>query len=614
MFRSLRTQLTLLFLVLTIVPLIIVGSLVSQQGSTVLQQESINLLDQLAQRTSISLRAFFDERENELLVLRDIYGFTSLQPSAQQDVLATLLSKQPAYYQLALINAAGQQTLELTRGQLISTGDSQNQASNPLFQRALQTGEVGFSQVYFDEGARDRLVQIAVPMQNLVAGTIDQVLMGALRFRNVEESVLRELNLAEGEEVFIVDNQGIIVAHQQPNLVLRQTVFDLPEAEGRNPGLAYEDAILATDALQLGDLNLITVAETSYAQATELAFDLTQLAAAVTVVTLLLAAVAVTFAVNRVVRPIVRLSRAAQAIQAGDFSQRIDLHRQDEVGQLAVGFNQMADAVEKRELNLHEQADELRIATARAREAARVKGEFLANVSHELRTPLNAIIGFSDMLLAGMSGPLNDKQTHKMERLKENGMRLLALINDLLDLTRIESGRLETIQKPFSPRMVAIRITAQMEGIAEQSNLRFSTMISPNVPETIIGDEKRVEQVIVNLLSNAFKFTKEGSVTLSLDANRAEHMLYLEVTDTGIGIPPHALNVIFEEFRQLDGSYSRAYKGSGLGLSITRNLVRMMGGRIGVKSTQGVGSIFTVMLPLNLQISAKQAVLETVTG
>jgi signal transduction histidine kinase len=327
------------------------------------------------------------------------------------------------------------------------------------------------------------------------------------------------------------------------------------------------------------------------------------------------------FAATSISSPMVKLTQVAAQIAGGELSKRATIKQDNEIGLLATAFNQMTDRLTSTITELDERIEEvnesnkaLRIATAKAKEAARVKGEFLANVSHELRTPLNAIIGFSDMLLAGMSGPLNDKQTHKMGRLKENGLRLLALINDLLDLTRIESGRLEVVEKAFSPRSVAERIASQMESLAEESKLKFETIISNDVPETILGDEKRVEQVIVNLLSNAFKFTKEGSVTLNINANSSENTWTLEVADTGIGIPPHAVNVIFEEFRQVDGSYSRAYKGSGLGLAITRNLARVMGGKISVKSTLGSGSTFTVVLPTNIEETAESMILEVVSN
>lgn len=612
MLNSLRIRLTLLFVVLTIIPQVVAGILISLRVFDTLQNQAVTAQEQLARQTSISLGAFFRERQNELSVLTQVYGLDSLEPTTQRDVLLALLSEQPAYYELTLLDAEGQETIRLTRGEIITTDDLTNRADDPLVQTALETRNVSFSPVYFNEAARDRLITMAIPIEDLFTGEIGNVLISEVRFQNIEEEILRDLDLAEGEDVYIVDRDGVVVAHRNPNLVLRETIFDLPEAKGRHVGLGGEDVILAMDTIQVENLELVVVAETTYAKATALANEATQLAAIITGVTLLVSAAIVAFVVSRVVSPIIKTSRIAQAIQNGDFSKRIDLHRKDEIGQFAVAFNAMTDAIQKRETDLREQADALRIATARAKEAARVKGEFLANVSHELRTPLNAIIGFSDMLLAGMSGPLNDKQTHKMSRLKENGLRLLTLINDLLDLTRIESGRLEVVEKSFSPRAVAKRISAQMESLAEESKLEFETIISADVPEIIVGDEKRVEQIMVNLLSNAFKFTKEGSVSLSINANHVEQTWSLEVTDTGIGIPPHAVNVIFEEFRQLDGSYSRAYKGSGLGLAITRNLVRMMGGKIAVKSTLGSGSTFTVTLPITVQETVQPMVLEVV--
>lgn len=613
MFNSLRVRLTVIFIILTIIPLIAVGALIASRGSDTLESQAVVSQKQLARQTAISLSAFFQERQNELFVLTDVYGLDSFDPDAQQDVLLTLLSAQPAYYELALANVDGEETIRLTRGEIVTTRDLTSRADDPLFRAAIETGKVSFSPVYFNENARDRLITMAVPIEDLYTGGISQVMIAEVRFQNVEETVLRSLNLAEGEDVYVVDEDGVIIAHRNPNLVLKETTVKLPKNDGRFAGLDSDDAIMALDTIQLENLNLVVVAETTYANATRLASDLTQMAVGVTGISLVVVAVLVAWIVGRVLNPIGKLSHVAQAIQKGDFSKRALITNKDEIGQFAAAFNAMSDAIQKREKDLREQADALRIATARAKEAARLKGEFLANVSHELRTPLNAIIGFSDMLLAGMSGPLNEKQQHKMSRLKENGSRLLALINDLLDLTRIESGRLETVEKAFSPRALAERITAQMESLATESKLKFETAIGQEVPETVVGDEKRVEQVVVNLLSNAFKFTKEGSVTLRIAANATEKTWTLDVIDTGIGIPPHAVNVIFEEFRQLDGTYSRAYKGSGLGLAITRNLVRMMGGKIGVKSTLGSGSTFTVVLPMSLSETAEPEALETVT-
>ncbi len=309
-----------------------------------------------------------------------------------------------------------------------------------------------------------------------------------------------------------------------------------------------------------------------------------------------------------IVDPIQRLTTRTRQVAAGDFTiraQEPSRRSEDEIGQLTTSFEQMAAAIDERDGALLKQTRDLQrtnadleIATAQAQEAVRLRGEFLANVSHELRTPLNAIIGFSDMLLMGIQGDLNDKQTHKITRLRENGLRLLALINDLLDLTRLEAGRVEIVMRPFAPRLLVERIAGQMQSLADAAALEFNVIVSAGVPALLNGDEQRIEQIVVNLLSNAFKFTHTGSVTLAVDSLSAEQTWTITVTDTGIGISPHAVDIIFEEFRQVDGSYTRAYKGTGLGLAITRNLTRLMGGKISVQSVLGTGSTFTVSLPM----------------
>jgi signal transduction histidine kinase len=263
-------------------------------------------------------------------------------------------------------------------------------------------------------------------------------------------------------------------------------------------------------------------------------------------------------------RPIEALQGATQDIAGGNYNRRAQVEVDDEIGHLARSFNVMAEAVQARDAELREQAASLRIASAKAREAARLRSEFLSNMSHELRTPLNAIIGYSDMLLAGMGGDLNPKQQHRVERLRDNGKRLLDLVNDVLDLARIEAKRVEIQHKLFSPYVLIKHIEGQVAVLSDQRGLDFQVEIDPALPEMIWGDEKRIEQVVLNLLSNAFKFTEAGSVRLYAYASPDAQAWHIGVADTGIGIPPHAMDIIFEEFRQVDGSSTRVYKGTGL--------------------------------------------------
>jgi signal transduction histidine kinase len=238
-------------------------------------------------------------------------------------------------------------------------------------------------------------------------------------------------------------------------------------------------------------------------------------------------------------------------------------------------------------------------ANAVAKEATRLKSEFIATMSHELRTPLNAMLGFSGLLLEGMAGEFDHDTRHMIERIEANSKRLLGLINDILDIAKIEAGRFELVTQPISPRALADSWRSQMGILAQQKRLGFEIVIDPILPEQIYGDPERISQVTANLLSNAFKFTESGGVKLSL--KKADETWQIEVSDTGIGIPPHALNYIFDEFRQLDGSSRRSFGGTGLGLAIVRNLCLMMGGSIRVSSELDQGSTFTVTLPLQLQ-------------
>ena len=268
-------------------------------------------------------------------------------------------------------------------------------------------------------------------------------------------------------------------------------------------------------------------------------------------------------------------------------------------------ITQALQEVETLNSTLSKTNTELVRANAVAKEAARLKSEFMATMSHELRTPLNAMLGFSGILLEGMGGEFDADTGHMIERIQQNSNRLLNLINDVLDIAKIEAGRMDLVSVPISPRKMAEGWHSQMSVLAEQKQLAFNIEIDPELPDEIFGDSDRISQIAINLLSNAFKFTESGSVTLSM--RRKDNAWQMQVTDTGIGIPPHAINYIFDEFRQLDGTSKRAYGGTGLGLAIVRNLCRMMEGTVQVTSKLNEGSIFTVTLPLRPVTTAEQA-------
>jgi len=217
-------------------------------------------------------------------------------------------------------------------------------------------------------------------------------------------------------------------------------------------------------------------------------------------------------------------------------------------------------------------------------------------MSHELRTPLNAIIGYSQLQLIGITGELTEEQRNYLNRTLINAEDLLRLINEVLDLSKIEAGRMELVNVPFDLRTCINDVVVQNRVLSEPKGLALTVEIDERMPEQIVGDTARLKQVLTNLISNAIKFTEKG--TISVTAQYARDTWMLTVEDTGIGIASHLLDVIFDEFRQVDSSAQRQYNGTGLGLAIVRRLVMMMGGNVRVKSQLGEGSTFIVTLPL----------------
>ena len=326
----------------------------------------------------------------------------------------------------------------------------------------------------------------------------------------------------------------------------------------------------------------------------------------IAIVSLLVALLIATLLTRSIVQPIRRLASASALIGSGNLDVQIAPTRsRDEIGELTNSFRTMTQDLKSSYHSLQNRTDQLEVANALVNESSRLKSEFLSTMSHELRTPLNAMIGFTELMSSGASGPLQDKQKHQLNRIHSNSLRLLSLIDDVLDLSRIEAGRIEIHNEAFSPAEMVAKISAQMSSLAEKKGLQLTTNVSDTLPPLLRGDRNRIEHIIINLLSNAFKFTDAGEVELLVRPVGQRDQYVISVRDTGIGIPAHAQEYIFEEFRQVDGSSRRAYGGSGLGLAICRKLCRLMQGDITVQSAPGKGSTFTVVLPMESAVSTE---------
>jgi signal transduction histidine kinase len=309
---------------------------------------------------------------------------------------------------------------------------------------------------------------------------------------------------------------------------------------------------------------------------------------------------------RHLVRPIKQMRTAAARIGAGAYDERIELSRRDELGGLADELNRMAASlqasvqgleqkVEERTGELQQVLAELSRKGRQLEVASRHKSEFLANMSHELRTPLNAIIGFSQVLRQRLFGPINEKQEEYLDDILSSGNHLLSLINDVLDLSKVEAGQVELEVASLSLREALERGLVMVREPATKHGVRLSLELAPGI-DLVEGDERRLRQVIFNLLSNAVKFTPEGGEVVVATSSR-DHEVLISVTDTGPGIPPEDQERIFEEFQQTDVGV-RQREGTGLGLALSKRLVELQGGSIWVESEPGQGSRFVFTLPV----------------
>jgi signal transduction histidine kinase/DNA-binding response OmpR family regulator len=283
--------------------------------------------------------------------------------------------------------------------------------------------------------------------------------------------------------------------------------------------------------------------------------------------------------------------RALKESQARLEQQQVELEQTNsQLEEQAQILETQRDDLERTTAAMQQKADELE-------QASRYKSDFLANMSHELRTPLNSLLILSKLLGDNAEGNLNDEQVKYARTIQSSGADLLTLINDILDLSKIEAGQIQMQPENVPLQRLAGDIRGLFQPIASERGLSFEIRIAPDCPAAIETDRQRLEQVLKNLLANAFKFTQRGGVTLSLTRAGADR-LALAVTDTGIGIAPEQQESIFEAFRQADGTISRKFGGTGLGLSISRELTRLLGGAIGVESRLGEGSTFTIVVPI----------------
>ena len=526
-----------------------------------------------------------------------------------------LIKRQQRYSGVMYLDSQGRDCLHVYSFEVdeINTRTCGLDRPDPAAFAGARTGQPYFGDVVVD--TRDNRPHMTVAVAEHPPG--HGVIVADVDLRSVQETIDRTRIGAAGY-AYAVDARGQIIAHPDINLVLRHTNFDdlaQVHAALTSTGTDPDDTVVT--AHDLGGNEVLSAHRrvdppgwfVFVEEPTSEAFAQIESAiwrtAALLVIFLLLAFLTSVLLARNLARPIESIQLAAAKIGSGALDQRIDVSSRDELGALAEEFNRMASRLQESYAGLEQQVEErtreltsaltkLDEKTRELEAASHHKSEFLANMSHELRTPLNAISGFSQLLRKRLYGEINDKQADYLHEILASSRDLLSLIDDVLDLSKVEAGQVELEVAPFSLPSTLERGVVIVREHATQGGIRISLASDPAV-DTVVGDERRVRQVILNLLSNAVKFTPAGGA-VDVSTARVNSEVRVSVADTGPGIAQADQARIFEEFQQASAGTEQR-EGTGLGLALSKRLVELHGGRIWVESELGKGSTFTFTLP-----------------
>jgi two-component system, NtrC family, sensor kinase len=607
---SLSAKYIAVFALLVAVPVICTSVYLLYSSYQDNKRALIRLQQEKAKSVAVTIDQYFIDLTNRMKAMSGRYlSFTALG-----SVLQPLLEDNAtdAFY----VDSAGRKTLATAGGGL--TRVKGNFLHDPAVERTRAAG-VYFGPVYAprllsNPGARSMEVMVSETAGgDALPGTAGTGVIGETLDLKVIQDLVRETRLGTSGYVYAIDAKSVPIAHPNSaafthrSVALPQVTRALASSQtGSTVGRNFRGEKVLSTWATVGPTGWKVFVE----QPESAAFA--PVRGKIWRTALLLAAflaggigLSVLLA-RRLARPVKQMRTAAGRIGAGAYGERIELHRRDELGGLADELNRMAASlqasVQSLEQKVEERTRELEQALAeldkKSREletASQHKSAFLASMSHELRTPLNAIIGFSQVLREGMFGEINEKQGEYLDDVLSSANHLLALINDVLDLSKVEAGQVELQMAPFSLRDALEGGVVMVRERATTNGVEVVLSVNPGV-DVVSGDERRIRQVIVNLLSNAVKFTPVGG-EVDVRAMQANGEVRVSVADTGGGIAAEDQERIFEEFQQTEEGLAQR-EGTGLGLALSKRLVELHGGRIWVDSELGKGSTFTFTLPV----------------
>jgi signal transduction histidine kinase len=660
-FRSLTVTLSMFFLLLSLTILLISSSLILYFNFQIHQQTVISQQNLIAQNAANTVKSFVQEKFNIMETTVDIGSLTSDQQKEQKQTMDKLLGREPSFRQLILLNKQNQELAEVSRLSQLALGKLSDRLDSSIFAQ-IQQGKEYIGSVYIDNLTSEPMVIMAVPVTD-VFGVFQGTLIAEVNLKFMWDLV-GGIKIGNSGLAYVVDKKGDLIAFGDISRVLKgENLTYLREvnnfvnskepfaSESRESEGIQGNSVIAT-YIPLGSPDWAVVTELPVQEAYSPVIHQLEFTVIIIILTIALAILIGIYLSRKITKPIIKLRDATNKVGEGNLDVNVEIFANNEIGQLARDFSHMSDNLKKSrnelldaqktlEGKVEERTNELdeKVAELIQNETAtlnimedlqktlkelkqsqfvieeqnvqlqkldKIKSNFLNITSHELRTPMSAIKGYIQMMLKGNLGTINEEQKHSLEVILRNSNRLDRLIQDILDISRLESGTMKFITEKTDVTIMVNEIAEIMQASADLKRIKINAETGIDVPELTI-DKDRITQVVVNLLNNAIKFSPDSSM-IQIKARKEKEDVLFEVQDYGRGIPEEHHKKIFQTFYQVDSDADTKFGGAGLGLAICYGIIIAHGGRIWVESTgkPGEGSTFRFTLPVESVINIEE--------
>ena len=519
------------------------------------------------------------------------------------------------FSEIAYLNEEGQELVKLVNG--VKSEKLIDLSKTRLFEETTREPNKVFTYLSLPSPEySDAYITFALLRQNYF-NEFEGLFVGKITLSDFTKDI-RDFQFGQTGFLILINKQGTILTYPKKNKLLQKVVAEEKEYHVHiSQAITIKsdfcrDSILELDSYiayaPLGKMNLALLAIMPYEEFMSAPQRLRNITLSILLAIVIMVILLSLHMTHKITKPISQLMISTNRIANGDLSTVTDINSNDEIGILAESFSNMTKKLKEafahrdQEITEHKKTSaNLLKAKNEAEKANNIKSEFLANMSHELRTPMNGIIGMTIILL---ETELTNQQNEYLEMVRTAADSLLKIINNILDFSKIETKHLDIEEIEFDFRTTIDSLADTLSLKAFSKGLEFTSYIKPDVPTSLREDPDRLRQIIINLVDNAIKFTASGKISFICELESKEEecaILHFFISDTGIGMSEDKLKIIFESFRQIDGSFTRQYGGIGLGLSLSKNLIEMMGGRIWVETQLGKGSIFHFTIKFALQ-------------